>query len=225
MTPEELKEKVLNVKRWSKGDQRAPNKPLMMVYVLSKYLQGHGQFLTYDETLDREMKDLLMRYGPSRKTYHPEYPFWRLKNDGFWQVNGDEKCRSRKSNTDPTKSELIRYGVSAGFSDEAYAALQSDHRLCFDLIETILSESFPETLIPEIENDLCVRLETRRVANRDPDFRDKVLAAYNYRCAICGYQLKLNGIYVGLDAAHIKWKKFNGPCCVKNGLALCALHH
>lgn len=30
---------------------------------------------------------------------------------------------------------------------------------------------------------------------------------------------------VGLEAAHIKWKQFGGPCEIPNGLALCAIHH
>ncbi|WP_269460841.1 hypothetical protein [Vibrio splendidus] len=37
MTPEQLKEAVLGVKRWSRSDQRAPNKPIMVAYVLSQY--------------------------------------------------------------------------------------------------------------------------------------------------------------------------------------------
>lgn len=30
---------------------------------------------------------------------------------------------------------------------------------------------------------------------------------------------------VALEAAHIKWKQFGGPCEIPNGLALCAIHH
>ena len=29
----------------------------------------------------------------------------------------------------------------------------------------------------------------------------------------------------GLEAAHIKWKQFHGPCDIDNGMALCTLHH
>ncbi len=107
MTPSELKEAVLVVKRWSRSDQRAPNKPIMMVYVLAKYLQGHEQFFLYEESLHKEVQNLLKLFGPHRSIYHPEYPFWRLKNDGFWTVNNDEECKSRKSNIDTSKGELI----------------------------------------------------------------------------------------------------------------------
>ena len=30
---------------------------------------------------------------------------------------------------------------------------------------------------------------------------------------------------VALEAAHIKWKQYGGPCEIPNGLALCAIHH
>ncbi len=225
MTPNELKDAVLGVKCWSRGDQRAPNKPIMMVYVLSRYLQGHEQFFLYEEGIHKEVQDLLKRFGPQRSIYHPEYPFWRLKNDGFWTVNNDEECKSRKSNTDPSKAELIKHGVTAGFNDQAYAVLQGNEQLTLELIELILSESFPESIVPDIAIHLGFELTTRNVQKRDPKFRKEVLRAYNYQCAVCGYDLRMDDVSVGLEAAHIKWKQFHGPCDVSNGLTLCAVHH
>jgi putative restriction endonuclease len=60
---------------------------------------------------------------------------------------------------------------------------------------------------------------------RDPLFRQQVLRAYNYECAICGFNMRHDNASVGLEAAHIKWKQFGGPCEIPNGLALCAIHH
>ena len=60
---------------------------------------------------------------------------------------------------------------------------------------------------------------------RDPLFRQQVLRAYNYECAICGFNMRHDNASVGLEAAHIKWKQFGGPCEIQNGLALCAIHH
>ncbi|MGH6678739.1 MAG: HNH endonuclease, partial [Bradyrhizobium sp.] len=61
---------------------------------------------------------------------------------------------------------------------------------------------------------------TTKRALREIDFRDRVLAAYGHRCAMCGMQLRL------LDAAHIlpvADPKSTDQTC--NGVALCALHH
>ena len=52
-----------------------------------------------------------------------------------------------------------------------------------------------------------------------------MLRAYHSRCAFCGYDLRLDGALVGIEAAHIHWKTYGGPCVVNNGLALCSLHH
>lgn len=225
MTPKELRTAVLGVKRWSRADQRAPNKPLMMAYVLANYINGHGQMFSFEDEVEHQVNNLLKRFGPSRKTYHSLYPFWRLINDGFWRLDNADECLPRKSNTDPPKSELIKYGVTGGFNDAAYQLLNSDKQLAMELLQSILSESFPESIIPEISAQLGIELTFQQVQKRDPNFRREVLNAYNGKCAICGFDARLNDDLFALEAAHIKWKQFNGPCTVNNGLALCSIHH
>jgi putative restriction endonuclease len=60
---------------------------------------------------------------------------------------------------------------------------------------------------------------------RDPAFREKVLRAYEFRCCICGFDLRIGHLPAGLEAAHIQWHHVGGPDIETNGLALCALHH
>src|SRR5262249_15556644 len=60
---------------------------------------------------------------------------------------------------------------------------------------------------------------------RDPQFRQKVLTAYEWRCAVCGFDVRLGSVSIALDAAHIKWHQAGGPAEESNGLALCVLHH
>ncbi len=60
---------------------------------------------------------------------------------------------------------------------------------------------------------------------RSSDFRDNVLRAYEYRCAICGFDVRMGHHPVALEAAHIKWHVAGGPDIEVNGLALCSLHH
>ncbi len=225
MTPNELRVAILGVKRWIRGDERAPNKPLMMAYAIAKYIQGHGQMFSYEDEVDRDVHLLLKRFGPSRKAYHPEYPFWRLFNDGIWRLDNAEECIPRSSNTDAKKSELIKHQVTGGFSDEIYELLQNDTQLAIELLETILSESFPESIVPEITAQLGLEFTFKQVQKRDPNFRREVLNAYNGKCAICGFDARINDDLFALEAAHIKWKQFNGPCGVNNGLALCVIHH
>jgi putative restriction endonuclease len=225
MTPNDLKSAVLGIKRWSRGDQRAPNKPLMMAYALARYIQGHEQMFSYEHEVEKEVSELLKRFGPSRKSYHASYLFWRLINDGFWRLDNAQTCLPRKSNTDPSKLELISHQVTGGFSDEAFALLKGDTGFVMELLEDILIESFPDSIIPEITSHLGLEFTFKQPQQRDPKFRKEVLRAYNYKCAICSFDLRVDDISMGLEAAHIKWKQFKGPCDIQNGLSLCALHH
>ena len=53
----------------------------------------------------------------------------------------------------------------------------------------------------------------------------EVIRAYEHRCAVCDYDIRLDNNLLGLEAAHIKWHAYDGPDEVSNGLALCTLHH
>ncbi len=54
-----------------------------------------------------------------------------------------------------------------------------------------------------------------------------MLTAYERRCAICGFEVRVGSALVGVDAAHVMWHQTaaEGVDHVTNGLALCALHH
>jgi putative restriction endonuclease len=73
------------------------------------------------------------------------------------------------------------------------------------------------------EDNVQLSANTKRA--RDPQFRDMVLRAYDYRCAITGYQLLLGGTAFGCEAAHVKWHAAGGPDRVDNGIALCPNMH
>src|SRR5476651_2609783 len=69
---------------WSTGDQRAPHKPLLILYALGCWERGQTQ-ISFSDASDALTK-LLKEFGPPRKADHPEYPFWRLQNDGIWKA-------------------------------------------------------------------------------------------------------------------------------------------
>ena len=58
----------------------------------------------------------------------------------------------------------------------------------------------------------------------DSNFLENVLKAYEYKCAVCGFDVRLRFQPVALDAAYIKWQQAGGPHTETNGLALCVLH-
>ncbi|WP_218934122.1 phosphorothioated DNA-binding restriction endonuclease [Rosistilla ulvae] len=214
------------LKVWQRGDERAPHKPLLVLLVLGKYALGAERLIPYSE-IDRPLRELLEAFGPPRKSYHSEYPFWRLQNDGIWELVNTENVESRKSNRDAKKSELLKHDVTGGLTADLYDAIQLDRSLIKRVSSDLLDRCFPESFHQEILNSVgledAVELIQRR--KRDPKFRDQVLTAYEYRCAICGLNLRMGGRALGLEAAHIKWYQARGPDTVQNGLALCSLHH
>ncbi|CCW32814.1 phosphorothioated DNA-binding restriction endonuclease [Xenorhabdus nematophila] len=223
-TIKELQTAISNMNIWRKEDQRAPHKPLLLLYVLSQYQKGHERLFDYGEEIHQPLLELLNRFGPKRKNHDPSLPFWRLRGDGFWTLKNSEFCTPQKGSRQPPKRELIECGVKAGFDQQHYQLLCKKPAVIDKLAQQILSEHFPDSIQELLANQLDFSLShTRKM--RDPHFRQQILRAYNYECAICGYNLRHDDTPVGLEAAHIKWKQYGGPCTINNGLALCSLHH
>lgn len=165
------------------------------------------------------MIELLIEFGPIRKSYHPEEPFVRLKNDGFWELNKDVNYQ------DPSNKRLLEDNVAGGFTIETYELLKSNHNLLEKVTQSILEQHFPDTIHEDILDSVGLDFTYYKRRKRDPFFREKILRAYEYSCAICGFNVRLGHSLVGIEAAHIKWHQAGGPDEEENGLALCSLHH
>lgn len=225
MDIKELQNIIAEITIWKKGDQRAPHKPLLLLYVLSQYKQGHKRLFDYETEIQQPLLDLLTSFGPARKRHYPNMPFWRLKGDGFWQLENTQSCLDpQKESNQPTIKRLVECHVQGGFDESTYRLIAKQPKRIDKLAQQILSEHFPESVQDTIANRLGFSLAEIN-KQRDPKFRQMVLRAYNYQCAVCGYNLKQDCVPVGLEAAHVKWKQSGGLCVINNGLALCSIHH
>ena len=224
MDKKTIKEKFSKLTVWKRGGERAPHKPLLILYALGRLLRDKKRLISY-ENIDEDVRDLLLDFGPERKSYHPEYPFWRLQKDGIWELTHTNHIHVTKSG-DPTKRDLIKEDVSGGFPDVIFQALQKDPQLFQEIVQDLLDSNFPssvhEDILQTVGIDLMAVTSQRK---RDPEFRDKILRAYEYKCAVCGFDVRLGHHPIALEAAHIKWKQAGGPDTEINGLALCTLHH
>jgi putative restriction endonuclease len=131
----------------------------------------------------------------------------------------------RRGNTDPLKSELRENGISGGFPKNIYEAFLSDRRFLERVVRVLLEAHFPASMHDDILNEIGLSITASSTPRRDPQFRYEVIRAYEHRCAVCGYDLRIGASDLGLEAAHIKWHQAGGPDEVPNGLALCAIHH
>ncbi|WP_440009028.1 HNH endonuclease [Halomicrococcus sp. SG-WS-1] len=96
----------------------------------------------------------------------------------------------------------------------------------------------PDTAeIEEAREELIARLEeeppdtepvehtTSKQIAREEAFRQTVREAYEERCAFCGIRRETPDGRPEVEAAHIRSKTEGGPDDIRNGIALCKLHH
>lgn len=226
-----------SIRVWQQGDKRAPHKPLLVLLALGRLQRGESPAVEFSQ-IDTPLKNLINEFGPSGAGQNRHFPFWHLATDvdgGIWRLTGPSSILQRSRGSTPTLTELRQHHITGGFSAEVQAAFQHDPELIQEVARRILDAHFPETLHADILEAVGLSLAENNMArstgteyksrNRDPLFRERVLRAYEYRCCVCGYDLRLGQQTIGLEAAHIKWFQAGGLDVENNGLALCALHH
>ncbi len=222
-------ERVTKLRRWTRGGERAPHKPLLLLYALGHFQRCGNEPILFSEAED-QLGRLLREFGPPRKT-SPAYPFHHLASDGLWVVTTAEG--SGGSTASPGQ---LRARQAAGqLTPDLAWSLRSDPQLLPQLARILLDANFEPSLHDDICAEAGLALEAAEISGlphgrqarrgRDPAFRAEVLVAYEYKCAFCGYDGWLDGTMVGLDAAHVRWWALGGPDEIANGLCLCALHH
>jgi putative restriction endonuclease len=205
---------------WKRDGERAPHKPLLLLYALARIQRGEPSAIRFGE-IENDLSRLLESWGPPRRAARPQYPFWRLQSDELWNVSGGLDVGA---SGDPTLAEL-RLQTGA-FPAEVEVALHSDPSLVNLIASALLEANFPSSSHEEILDQIgmpWIAITTRRP--RDPAFRETILRNYRRSCGICGFNLRLDSADLGLDAAYIRWHAADGPDSPDNGIALCALHH
>ena len=197
-----------------------------------------------------ELKTLLERFGPRRKSTHTEYPFWRMRKDGIWEIDRPDLVTTNPRSGDAHPKSLLDHNIHGGLRVEDYVAFQRDRGLAWRIANVLLDAHFPDSYRDDIlqatgideatglvrgsEEDkeageerasYELEFEFARRLKRDPGFRPAVLRAYNDKCAVCAFDVRLAGKLTAVEAAHIHWHADAGPARVRNGLALCTLHH
>lgn len=230
MTPDEVLSAFNAIRVWQNGDRRAVHKPLLVLLALSRVNDITSQTMDWNDA-EPLLKSLLEEFWPDGSSNTRHYLFWHLQTDGLWQLHGPTEILSRPAGATPTLTELRQNHVRGGFATPIYDALKADPDLINVVAQRIVDAHFPEIIRGEVL-DAVGLAQTESVGTpkdpqrrRDPAFRAKVLLAYQYRCAVCGHDLRMGQQSIGLEAAHIKWFQANGPDEVTNGIAMCSLHH
>mgnify|MGYP002640808873 CR=1 FL=1 len=223
-------ELVSNLTVWKRGGQVAPHKPLLTLLLLARAQAGASNQMRYAE-VEEPLRKLLRDFGPVRKAYHPEFPFWHLQSDGFWHVHEREELlvdgKRRLGSNSPTVMALRDSDASGEVPEFLWRQLGREPGLIVRLARRIVEQFWPESLHESLLQSIGLDLATEQIVRkkRDPRFRERVIRAYERRCAVCGFDARIGDALLGIEAAHIKWHQYAGPDTVANGLALCSLHH
>jgi len=201
----QIPEQFQKIRRFSANGHRAPHKPLLILYALAQWQHSKGE-LSFEE-IEEPLNELIRDFGGIGNP-RSQYPFIRLCNDRVWVVK-DQNGLILPSTTDYSPTELKRMKAIGSFTPELMPWL-SEFKNREALIQTIILENFPETyhydLIDRynlVDPTGSMYISVRKT--RNPEFRNRILDAYQRSCAICGYQIRKGDQLVGLEAAHIKW--------------------
>jgi putative restriction endonuclease len=219
-------QKVRGIQSWQSGGLPAPHKPLLLLYALGHLQRTSSPAVRFADAIE-PLKDLLREFSPTGPALHPEYPFFYLQNDGLWRLDAPLQVSPGRS---PSAGQLREVEAVGALPDDFARALRRDSLLFGAVVRHLLDYNFEQSLHADICAMAGIDLEAMEIGGttgrtRDPAFREAILAAYEYRCAVCGYEGQVKGQPVGLEAAHVRWWASGGPDVVENALCLCSLHH
>ncbi len=235
MNPNEVLQIFANIRMAPVGGGRAVHKPLLVLLWLARLERGEARLALF-VAVEQAFKQVLEEFGSANAPSTRQLPFWHLCNDGdgkVWRLESASGIATPTQGPSRGISWFRENGLKAGFAPELDALLRTDKPLRAALARQLLAANFPETLHVDIAAQLGLDIAPDMVANgtamparrRDPTFRERVLRAYEYRCCVCGFDLRIGNVSAGLEAAHIRWFTADGPDVESNGMAMCALHH
>ncbi len=227
--------RFLAIRKSYRDGRRAPHKPLLVLLALAKLQAGGPRLLCFSE-IEGALRELLQRFDRPQRSgaVQAELPFWHLQAPGIWEFEDPGRVAeiaSKRARGRPTRKDLEEHDVAAGFPAEVFDALSNDRALRQELAARLLEDNFPPSLHEPILDSIGFQWEVvpERVCTsrlkRNPAFRSSVLDAYEYKCAVCGFDARLANVPLAIEAAHIRWHSHEGPDSIDNGLALCSLHH
>ena len=235
MTPDELLLIFSRLRMAPANGGRAIHKPLLVLFWLGRLERGEPRLARFVE-VEARFKQLLTEFGSSNSPQTRHLPFWHLCNDAdgaVWELQTERGIRVKVEGDSPGVTWFRQNDIRCGFTSTIDDLLRRNAATRASLGRYLLAANFPETLHADIAAQVGIDLDaglpsfaagttTRR---RNPAFRERVLRAYEYRCCVCSFDLRIGNVTAGLEAAHIQWFTAGGPDEENNGFAMCALHH
>ena len=227
----DLLKRIRTIRVDTRHGRRSPHKPLLLLLSIARHFNGHERLAAFGD-VEGDLNRLIRRFGLPDSRENAHYPFWRLCNDGLWEIDRPERVRTTAGQA--YISDLREHGIRGGLPQDVLNVLDQNPDLAWRVVQSLLDEFFPPSLHEDVLRDvgLADKIDLGDLAGtksrhegRDRSFREVVLRAYESRCALCRLDVRVDEQPIGLEAAHIRWHSAGGPAQVANGMALCVLHH
>lgn len=215
------------------GGKRAPYKPLLLLWLIGRVVNGEGGVVTFREA-QGELRELLSPHRVGVSAPKPEHPYVYLGTTSeIWSVRDSagndiaKMSRPLHGKSQPAQADVsFLKDEATGVLATRFVTALGEPELRDAIVNELLKAEFPESqhesILAKVGLLGHVRLAPPR---RDPNFRGSVLLAYESRCAFCDFNARLRDQIVGLDAAHVQMQAKDGPDTLSNGILLCTQHH
>lgn len=204
--------KGITLRRWNDGTpyiiifsrEEGPYTDRMEGDIL--YYDGEG--LGKDQKLTTANKTLM----ESNQTGRPIFGFRQREDSDRWRYIGILKVID------------CNYILKEGYKTYEFKLKKQDVALPENLaseLDELIEQSHMEK--PQLTEEPTVHSANRK--QRDSVFRNKIKEIYDNQCAVCGKRRFTPANYPEVEASHIYPKEKNGSDDLRNGIALCKLHH
>lgn len=119
------------------GEGYAPHKPILILLLLDRILNGHANHFPFAE-LDHDLKRLLEKYGSNNASNTRNEPFWRLKNDGLWDIIAPAELLQLSST--PSPNQLLESNAAGQLKPEIYVGLAGNPDLIAEIANMLVTQ-------------------------------------------------------------------------------------
>lgn len=230
MREDDLLRLLAGLRRANVGGVRAPHKPLLLLWLFGRFAATGTSAVSYAEA-EEPVSRLINEFGPpvtspARARRRAAMPFVHLERE-LWELT-DRAGAAIGPEVEERGGWLVEV-QAVGRLRPAVEELIAVPTTLAKAVRLLLERHFTPALAELICADVGLDMVTLEAATprprRRPGFAERVLRAYAYRCAMCGFDGALGRNPVGLQAAHVRWHSQRGPDEVDNAVALCVLHH
>lgn len=136
-TEEQLKQLVFSVTTAVLRGEDVKYKPLLVLWLIHRASLGHPREVSFCE-VEPVLKGLMARFTPSGAQSDARYPFWHLKNDGFWCIKNESRIPLDKYGKRPLLGTMREFNVKGSIPETYWQMLVSDAELRAELVDGIL---------------------------------------------------------------------------------------